>query len=209
MDFEISMAGDNWKRWHEVFEHRGPPSSNPLLTNPGLFEIFVREYSVRRTIRRGKSDELRRRLSASGASLLALVSDGSGRELDDQEKLLRREYGTLLGVRSIRSALSKIVAFLAPDTFVAWDQYARRGTNIALKRSGSTGFDGYAAYLADINTLLRGPLGDQIRAACIGSYPTEYAAEHNRFHRRVLDVHLMRIGGRDFNKSINARSVNK
>jgi hypothetical protein len=190
---DVSIASKNWQVWKRVFEHAGDLADNPLLTEPSAFKNFISEYSVKRTIRRGKSDELRKRLRSSGGDLHKLLDDRSGRELDTQERVLRREFGTHGGTRSILSAMSKIAAFLAPDTFTAWDQYARAG--VRKKRPGRPPPANYAEYLARVNEVF----GDQlaaIKSVCEGRYPTENATRNDRFHRRVLDVYLMRVGGR-------------
>lgn len=205
-EFEISAASANWRSWQALFEHQGISRENPLLTQSETFEKFVREYSVRRTIRKGMREALRSRLAHPEYELDAMVADNSGRGLDTHEAALRRDFGTTFGGRSIRSALSKIGAFLAPGTFVAWDKYARQGLNLTLGRGRSAPFYSYAHYLAEVNLLLANTLGDDIRRSCQGMYPSDYAAACDRFHRRVLDVHLMRVGGRDFNKSIAGRT---
>ena len=71
--------------------------------------------------------------------------------------------------------MSKIAAFLAPHAFIAWDEYARKGLNAVLERSLSYKFDGYADYIANMNQLLSGEVGQRVRSACCNRYPTEYA----------------------------------
>ena len=124
---DVSIASKNWQVWKRVFEHASDPADNPLLTEACTFKNFISEYSVKRTIQGGKSDELRKRLRSSTDDLQKLLDDKSGRELDTQERVLRRDFGTHGGTRGVLSAVSKIAAFLAPDTFSAWDQYARAG----------------------------------------------------------------------------------
>ncbi len=52
----IENARRNWNEWRSVFEHAGSVDNNPLLTNPELFNKFVQEYSVGRTIRTGQRE---------------------------------------------------------------------------------------------------------------------------------------------------------
>jgi hypothetical protein len=127
-----------------------------------------------------------------------LLNDTSGKLLDARESALRAQFGTLGGKRGLRSAMSKIASFLAPHAFVAWDEYARKGLNMVLGRSLSYPFGNYAEYIGDMNRVLSSDIGERVRSACAGRYPTQYASERDRFHRRVLDVSLMRLGNRDF-----------
>ncbi len=192
---DIEVADHNWRAWQDVFEHVGSPQQNPLLTDAGKFADFLWEYGVGRTIRKGRHDELRRLLGSPDFPLTMLLDDASGNLLDREEAALRSRFGTLFGRRSICSALSKIAALLAPQSFSAWDKYARKGANLAAGRRRSHAFSCYAEYLAEINRLLEGTVGNLVRRACSNHYPTAYAAERDRFHRRVLDVYLMRVGG--------------
>jgi len=50
---DVAKAADNWLRWCCVFEHGGPAADNPLLADTAKFDRFLKEYSVRRTIRGG------------------------------------------------------------------------------------------------------------------------------------------------------------
>jgi hypothetical protein len=186
--FHIEKATRNWLDWQDVYEHSGPARDNSLLANAAKFGDFLKRYSVGRTIRRGTSNQLRELLRSPEFPLTALLEDTTGATLDEQDSSLRAQFGTREGTRGLRSALSKIAAFLAPHAFNAWDTYARWG----VKRQVRT----YAEYLAEINRLLAGELGERIRDACASNYPTLYAAKCDRFHRRVLDRYLMDVGGR-------------
>lgn len=195
---DVMIAAQNWLDWQDVFEYTRYVADNPLLTRHGRFKKFLGEYRVHRTIRRGTSDQLRTQLGQSQFPLAAMLNDATGQELDIQQDKLRVRFGTCNGQRRLISPLSKIAAFLAPHAFTAWDQYARKGVNIALHRPPSRAFGSYADYLADVNLLMTGEFGRLVRAACPNNYPTQHAAEQGRFHRRVLDVCLMRLGGRQF-----------
>lgn len=206
---DILIPKENWLKWQKVFEHKSP-ATNSLLNDPNTFRDFVVEYSVARTIRKGTIDELRATLASD--STLAFLSDPSGKELDKADIKLRRRFGTMEGRRGIRSMLSKVAAFLAPDDFIAFDQYALRGVRRVrrhrvneLKEQGAAipdtlreKIESYADYLRSMNELLDGPLGTQIKKACAGHYPSDAAAKKNRFHRRVLDIYLSRLGDREF-----------
>jgi hypothetical protein len=150
-------------------------------------------YSVGRTIRCGTSDDLRKLLRSPQFLLTELLRDATGAALDEADFKLRKLFGTREGQRGLRSALSKIVAFLAPHAFNAWDTYARKGLTVQRR---SLKIRTYAGYLTEINHLLGGELGKCIREVCIDNYPTPYAEEKGRFHSRVLDRYLMDLGGR-------------
>ena len=193
--FHLEKASENWRQWQDVYEHTEDPHHNPLLVDSTTFGRFLKRYSVGRTIRRGTSDALRELLRSSQFPLKELLEDTSGAMLDEQNDKLRDKFGTHDGRHGLRSALSKIAAFLAPHAFNPWDTDARAG----LKREQqgrSQRVRTYVDYLAHLEELLRGELGARIRDVCNGKYPTEYAANRDRFHRRVLDRYLMVLGGR-------------
>lgn len=193
---DMELAYKNWKKWQLVFEHQGEASENPLLAKANLFKEFMAEYSVSRTIRAGQHDLFREMLGSDQVNLAVKLNDESGCGLDMLDDELRSDFGTIGGKRGLRSVLSKVMAFLAPHSFVAWDQYARIGLNIKLGYSKSYVPSTYAEYLAGVNLLLKGDMREQLVKIAQGNYPTTYSSQNERFHRRVLDVHLMRIGGR-------------
>ena len=193
---DLNIAKVNWKDWISVFEHEGTLEKNPLLTFPGVFNKFLGEYSVSRTIRAGTSDDFRKALSSVDLGLAGKLSDSSGKGIDELEELLRWDFGTRDGERGMRSAISKIAAFLVPANFIAWDKFARKGTIRVRGRRLTHTYETYAEYLSDVNFLLNGEMKDALISACQGNYPTQYSSENNRFQRRVLDVYLMRIGDR-------------
>jgi hypothetical protein len=193
---DVRDAKENWEDWQCVFEPKGHVRNNPLLQDKKRFNKFLREYSVRRTIRRDTGDDLRKRLTSASFNIDSLVRDRSGETLTKRAYELRKSFGTHDPPRAILSAMSKIAAFLAPHAFIAWDQYARKGLNIALGRPPSRKFPSYAAYLKEVNGLLSGEIGNRIKSACVGEYPSKEAKKDDRFHRRVLDIYLMRLGGR-------------
>jgi hypothetical protein len=197
---DIKLAAQTWHDWCDVFEHSGALSDNPLLANSEKFESFLKIYSVGRTIRGGKRHEFRLRLREPKFQLSSIVSDLTGATFDKKESELRRDFGTHTPARSVRSALSKIASFLAPHAFLPWDQFACSGLNRTLGRSHHSLIGSYSEYTSELNALIDGKVGQCVRTATISRYPTQYSARKDRFHRRVLDVALMRIGGRDWKK---------
>jgi hypothetical protein len=195
---DIEIAKRNWEKWKSVFEYKGLAAHNPLLAKRSTFSDFLKEYSVNRTIRRGTSDELRIKLGSRSFDMQGMLNDTSGKVLDARESSFRAQFWTCGGKRGFLSAISKISSFLAPHAFIAWDRYGRKGLNVALERSPSYKFENYAEYIGDMNLVLSGRIGECVRSACADRYPTQYASKCDRFHRRVLDVYLMRLGGRAF-----------
>lgn len=195
---DIQIATCNWKNWASVFEHRGEVFNNPLLANQEVFNRFAKEYGVARTIRKGCRDSLRNTLRSNEILLSEKLRDVTGRGIDELDENLRAEYGTCNGRRGLRSMLSKVAAFLAPSSFIAWDKYARVGLNIELNRTRSYVPSSYAEYLSDLNGLLNGEGGRLLAIELKDKYPTDYSSQDERFKRRVLDVYLMRVGGRRY-----------
>lgn len=129
---DIDIAKKNWMDWMSVFEHKGTLVDSPLLISPELFNKFLQEYSVGRTIRAGKRDKFREALRCDNSGLAEKLSDFSGKGVDELEDLLRPRFGVMNGDRGIRSVISKIAAFLVPAQFIAWDTFARTGVIRAL-----------------------------------------------------------------------------
>lgn len=194
---DIDVAKRNWLEWQDVYEHVGLPEDNILLKDNQKFRNFVEEYSISRTIRRGTRDAFQQRLCNIEFNFSSVLNDPTGVLLDNYENILRHDFGTCNGQRGLTSALSKLAAFLAPQYFVAWDTYARKGVNRVYGRPPTRLFENYSRYLSDINELLSGELGQHVCDSCKAfGYPTQKSARDHRFHRRVLDVYLMRKGGR-------------
>ena len=182
---DVEIARNNWQRWQNVYEHEGPAETNPLLMDSRRFAAFMHEYYVYRNIRAGAADELRQELITACPRLLDITT------FEREHDRLRVKYGAGNG-RQIRTLLSKVLAFLKPQSFNACDRFARYGVNLVLDRSPHRAFASYGDYLADVDTLLQGNLGALVRDACIAHWRDDRISKM----RRVLDVALMRIGGR-------------
>jgi hypothetical protein len=192
----VRIARDNWRDWRDVFEHDGPIHSNPLLVDQVIFSHFCQNYNVSRTIRHGKQNELR--IELLERYFLTAIPADAGRAIDDLEMLLRPRFGTHDGKHMIVGVLSKVAALVRPERFVARDQFARKGINIVLCRKRNHGFTSYADYLSAFEQVWQTEPGQRIR-----DYITKIGAQRaveteSRFQRRVLDVDLMRLGGRSF-----------
>jgi hypothetical protein len=200
---DVMAASQNWENLRKIFEHKCSPQKNPLFCKKDFYK-FLSNYSVGRTIQRGKRDKFRTWLISSNFDLTAMINDATGKTLDQNLVKVTKKFGTIQkrknyvsrgSRRAPISLVSKIASFLAPDKFIAWDTYARKGLNIELSHSKWRPFPSYAAYLKDINFVMSCSVGNQVRATC-KKYASKKLAKSRSFHLRVLDQYLMRKGGR-------------
>jgi hypothetical protein len=198
----LTIARENWNDWRDVFEHKGPISTNPLLDCRNTFRKFLAEYSVNRTIQAKTHDAFRLALRDSPQFEKA-IGDGTGRALDEIELKLRESFGTHDPKYSIISVLSKVAAFVRPEQFVARDSYSMEGLKKVLKKvpalKASFQRNTYARYLEAFDHLWEEQPGKEIRNYKITD-PHAQVENEPRFLRRVLDVHLMQCGGREFKR---------
>jgi hypothetical protein len=187
----VNTARRNWNDWRDIFEHPGSVADNPLLADQGRFAHFLREYSVRRTIRAGTHEQLRLKLAKSEN----VFRYDTGDAIDNLERNLRDHFGTHDGRNRLISALSKVAAFIRPERFVACNSYAKKGLNIVRGRAASRKFDTHADYLAPFDEAWNGELGQEIRDHMKNDVQSKAEGEP-RFQRRILDVYLMVRGDR-------------
>jgi hypothetical protein len=195
MEELIKVARKNWNDWRDVFECGGAIDEHPLLTCPERFASFCGEYSVNRTLRAGKRDELRLKLNRS-RQFGKVLEDDSGRSLDRLEEKLRPRFATKQGENRMVSVLSKIAAFVKPERFVAWDRFAKKGLNKVLGCRASFPFRSYAEYLGAFDCAWYGLPGQKITEHVRARRVGEAVEGEPRFLRRVLDVYLMKCGDR-------------
>ena len=200
----VEKARKNWEDWREVFEHDGPINENPVLSDKVRFASFCAEYSVHRTIRKGRQNQFREALIRSSTFSKA-IRDDTGHSLDRLERHLRPKFGSKEGKNRLTSVLSKVAAFVRPERFVAWDRFARAGLNTVLCRPLSCPFKTYSNYLSDFDSVWNGQLGKQIRHYGAKHAHAEVEGE-DRFLRRVLDIYLMKCGGRWSRKRWRSKS---
>lgn len=190
----LKTARRNWNNWRNVYEYAGSVRTNPLLSEPGRrFAQFCKEYSVHRTIRAGTQNEFRLTLIEM---LPAAIRDDSGQTLDQLECRVRPSFGTHNGTRRMISVISKVAAFVRPEKFVAWDRYAKKGLNVVFGRTPNASFESYADYLQTFGEVWSGELGDRIRRYMRKLGAKSTIEKEAQFQRRVLDVALMKCGGR-------------
>jgi hypothetical protein len=192
----LTVARKNWHDYHDVFEHGDEIATNPLLVNSDRFAHFLMEYRVSRTIRQGTHDKFRGTLKDSPQFEKA-IHENTGRALDKLESELRPDFGTHEPPRRMISVLSKVAAFVRPERFVAWDKYAKKGVKIVLGSHASFPFNAYAEYLAAFDEVWNGQAGQQIKDYLRRVGANDAVESKPCFIRRVLDVYLMKCGGRE------------
>jgi hypothetical protein len=181
-----------WHDWRDAFEHNGPIRTNPILADVRRFNSFCVKWGVGRTIRKGTRDDFRCFLR-DASQFAEAIGDDTGSKLAELEQSLRSRFGTSDGTSGILSALSKAAAFVKPERFVAWDQYARRGLNMVLMRPLNKPFESYVEYLADFDRVWEGSHGERIREMT-SQAPKQALETEPRFQRRVLDLFLLTKG---------------
>ena len=194
-EIEREICNVRWTTWHDwrdAFEHNGSIGTNPILADARRFNSFCAKWGVGRTIRKGTRDKFRCFLSDS-RDFEEAIGDDSGRKLANMEENLRGDFATGDGTRVMLSLLSKLAAFVKPERFVAWDQYARRGLNMVLGRPINKPFDNYVEYLADFDRVWEGPHGKRICEMTSQAQEQPLETEP-RFQRRVLDLYLLAKG---------------
>lgn len=190
LKFAFWTAGANWLKWREDFEFKGDMAKLPVLVEEERHLVFTNSYGLLRYWKSKKRNELRSYLRKSKTFKLALTKkDGRGVEElreDIKKKYPKRPIG--------RSYISKLMAFADPASFIAWDRFARKGVVNLTGGPKNGGYASYADYLAAVNTILHGEIGDAIRNVIKKNrVPTQ---NHRAFELRVLDVYLMVCGGR-------------
>ncbi len=190
LTFALWTAGANWCRWAADFEHKGDCAELPVLAHNERYRAFVSEYSLLRYYTLDEREQLRQKLYRSNAFKNALKpADGNG--IDELAIQLTEEYP---GFDTERSFISKLAAFARPDTFVAWDRFARIGLSAVTNGPAKGNYRSYSEYLSAANGLQSAELGRKIdKYLDRSSLPTD---NRNAFRRRVLDVFLMVRGGR-------------
>jgi len=192
----INIARKNWDNWDDEFQHGEPIDTNPVLLNPDRFANFRSEYSLNRSIWKGRHEEFRCELLKPKFGK-AIRKDDTGRAFDRLEECLRPRFGAKKGKNRLTSVLSKVAAFVKPERFVAWDRFAKTGLNLLRKRSASSAFETYSEYLEAFKRVKEGKQGQQIKAYLAKKYARKDVVERKPgFLPRVLDVYLMKCGGR-------------
>jgi hypothetical protein len=190
---DVEETHQYWRRWQDVLEDKGPPNENQILSNPAIFSTFVLEHGVGRSIRAGMRDMLRKKLAHSDYPMIALLTDYTGEELDRQERLLRPMFGTNgTAETSLRAPLSKLAAMLSPHGLYPWDRHVHAVLEASATSSAS--LSSYAAYSGRMNRLFVHGVRDRIECLSQKHYPSAYAAEDDRFHKRVMYMFLLRLG---------------
>jgi hypothetical protein len=191
---------DAYRHWidkSEDFEHVGIITEMPTLACPEKFKKFRREYSVFQ----------RNSLCVVEKSRLHLLSNGNLEDAINNAKVLGLELLAIdlqrcCGVNNREvSVLSKITSFIHPDKFNPMDQFAKIGitkisnTGLVDKFTTKRKASCYAEYCHQIDHILESDYFTKISNRLRGK-PLPKNAPPAAFNRRILDTHLMRVGGR-------------
>ncbi len=183
------IAGSNWVRFEQNYEHSGRHSMMPVLQQPEKFRAFIADYSL---LQRKKLEffELVRMYLITNEVIEKIVADPSGRELVAQADRMAQK---IPNCRREVSLLSKLSAFANPTNFVALDRWATGGV---AKLAGVPVFavkNDYSLYLKLVRDLMAGPIGVSIE-----SYLKNHRAptrNNDGFKLRVMDNYLMIAAG--------------
>jgi len=188
--FALWEAGSNWRLWRSDYECGDAPERMPVLANADRFLKFIHSYGLMRYRTQQQCEEFRQALHTGSDLRQAVIRNGAG--IDGLARCFNKRYSWL----DIELSLfSKLAAFARPESFIAWDQFARRG--VATLAGGPTNgkYRDYSSYLADVDLLWSNGAGDSIKAFLSGkTLPT--ARSDDAFPRRILDCYLMITGGR-------------
>jgi len=88
-----------------------------------LFEVFLREYSIRRNISSGKETPLKLLNYLNRSNFYARITEGDISAIDETSANLK-ENSVLTNNRECRSLLSKLAFLINPSVFSLYDQYA-------------------------------------------------------------------------------------
>jgi hypothetical protein len=193
-DLSLYYAASNWNDWKDDYES-GMLEQIPVLASDERFKRFCTEYKVHRTIKKNTGQKFRKELQSA---IREIVSDESGKRIDSFEKNNRRLFSSLGAHARMISVISKVAAFARPETFLAWDRYARDGVKIGVRQATSCDFLTYSEYLGKANDLWeesgKGLIVERLRYTKFNPPSKSNVA----FLRRVFDVALMRLGGRSY-----------
>jgi hypothetical protein len=191
LEFAYWTAGANWMMWKADFEYGDDISNMPVLRSAERFSAFVSKYHLR-LFRTHESVRLAL-FSNDAEDFVKAITNASGQGIDLLAINLNATYP---GLRTQKSLISKLAAFAKPERFIAWDRFARKGAAALAKNPNKGSYQTYEAYLADVNKLLEGKIGIEIREFLSKRRLPSPDCLFEAFARRVFDVYLMVQGGR-------------
>jgi hypothetical protein len=180
-------AGNNWVDWIDIFG-RGPENLRQVMwENKKRFDKFLSVYSLLTYHKPEKKEIIRKWLCRKGR-LAKATNSLTGEGIDELADKLQQATNQNREL----SLISKLAAFANPTSFIAYDQYAQRGTRLILEKSPSVRYAEYKEYLTDVASIRRSDIGNQMEVYVKNlTLPTR---NKKAFTLRMLDCYLMELG---------------
>jgi hypothetical protein len=191
----------HWLDRSADLEHQGKLADLPSLANSKNFRNFRHEYSVFRRNRLNVVECVRLHLLGDGI-LETAISNAHAFGIELLAIDLQRHCGVTN--REV-SAISKIIALIHPEKFNPMDKFAKNGiteipkSELADKFITKRAASCYAEYCLQIDHILESNYFKSISEE-LQKEPLPGNASREAFNRRILDVHLMRVGGRTYKR---------
>jgi hypothetical protein len=184
----VHRAAVNWLEWQDCFGHSGRLGGLPVLADDHRFGQFAHEYGLRWLGDERARSSFRRRIRRSKCFEQA-VRSANPSCLDRCIERVRSDDGS----RQM-SAVSKLAAFAAPESFIPTDRYSRQGLVALGAVPGEMAT--YTGYLRVIGERIPKRLDDLIESEIRMAGLNRLTRANEALRNRVLDIVLMSIGGR-------------
>lgn len=163
-----------------------------------LFEVFLREYSIRRNIVKGRKAPLDFLYYLKDSRFFSRVADG---EIDaiDETSIDLKENSKLTNNRECRSLLSKLAFLINPSAFSLYDQYALESLYQLLKKHKKITrrqLDSYNSFienstaLIDSNKIIIDQRIANLELFENSSAQVYFSGDNPAFRRRIFDKYL-------------------
>lgn len=187
VEFATTSAMSNWLAWQSTWEFRGRNKGDiPVLACEELWDQFRKEYSVARTVRTKFTPKVREYFRSS--AFIDRVMKGDVTVVDARIGFLAQA-----GEDHPRSMISKIVTFMSPVHFLAYDESAKAG---AARMMQGKKPKSYVDYMKTIESAWQHADIQSVRRIAQRQKRLVEPTRLLSFERRVFDVCLMIAGGR-------------
>ena len=177
------------------------------------FKDFIKDYSVGRTIKSGKIDQLSEHLRNDFYSGWSKFKDCDPENVGRMSHMLHETFSAKETPAGLLSCMSKVAHFCRPDFYTPIDRYAVAGANLFSWPKSSRHVDcafskrymNFYSKFEEIHSawqpVLRGPATKfaQRGVEKIVNGPIDFHSHHEKAAVRcMVDIVLMLIGGRSF-----------